>query len=338
MWFLTVALFYRLPLLLLLFLLYGCMSPFCRNTPHKKRLATLLCRLCLWATPTQGIQALRFGRLLGDISRMLGAHKHTITTNLNIAFAHTHSATERTQLVHKTYRFIGACLVDWLAFRRINAQQLRALIAFEADAECTQFIQDASQQGCILLGVHSANLYCTYIIDDMLRAQLHKCVYAFAREQPPLGEALKDIMLDKIALQIVMKQHNKAARLIKTIKQGQVVYLTPDVDVAGAEVFHPFFSEHASVAPGIYRFAQRQQCPVYMCACYLDTDNLYKVRLQKVHYDINASDTQVRQQIVGGYFAAIEQLVREHPEQYQWMHKRWRTRPAGDERTLYKQQ
>ena len=40
--------------------------------------------------------------------------------------------------------------------------------------------------------------------------------------------------------------------------------------------------------------------------------------------------------IVGqSYMDAIERTVRDHPGQYFWMHRRWRTRPPGDNRSFY---
>ncbi|MDQ7056350.1 MAG: hypothetical protein Q9M89_07825 [Persephonella sp.] len=39
--------------------------------------------------------------------------------------------------------------------------------------------------------------------------------------------------------------------------------------------------------------------------------------------------------MVQAYTEEVEKAVRKHPEQYFWVHKRWKTRPEGEPENLY---
>lgn len=331
----TTCLF-RLPAIATVVLTYHLL---CRSEKNQLACAPIVCKIIVWLLPTNRIMALRFGHLIGDISYYLGINRHVILDNLAIIFGNTHAEIARTQLMRQAYRFAGALMVESFIIDRMNINEIRQLICFDESADCAGFLHDAQKHGCILLGVHNTNPYFTFIIDDLLRANNAPYCYALGHQQKPLAEAAKALLIGKTSLKEIPRGRSGLKVLLKAIKAKHTISLIADVDYTKSTYFYPLFGEQASVASGVYYFAQKSRHPVYFCACHQAPDLSYKVHLQKINYDITADNAVVQERVTSQYFVCIEQLVKKYPEQYQGLFmRRFRTRPAGDERRFYKKQ
>jgi len=105
-----------------------------------------------------------------------------------------------------------------------------------------------------------------------------------------------------------------------------VLYLLPDMDF-GAEgtVFVPFYGVQASTVPSIHRFARLARAKVISVVPRL-TPQGYDVEVLPAWPDFPtqdmAADTWRGNQL-------LETLIKRSPEQYFWVHKRFKTRPPG---------
>lgn len=116
--------------------------------------------------------------------------------------------------------------------------------------------------------------------------------------------------------------------VVQALKRNEVVWYAPDID-AGTKrsVFAPFFNVPAASLTATARLARLTGAPVVPC--------FYFRRADQSGYDIHVG------QALTGYPSGdavadatrinqlIEQAVRQHPEQYLWQHRRFKTRPAG---------
>ncbi|MBI1337924.1 MAG: hypothetical protein GC164_13320 [Phycisphaera sp.] len=97
-------------------------------------------------------------------------------------------------------------------------------------------------------------------------------------------------------------------------------------------LFVPFFGRMASAYKSIGLLAIRMNVPV-VCGCAVRMSEGYEYRVD-VDDVIEPADWQGLADplfyVTARYMRSIERMVRKHPEQYVWMHRRWRSRPTWE--------
>jgi KDO2-lipid IV(A) lauroyltransferase len=115
--------------------------------------------------------------------------------------------------------------------------------------------------------------------------------------------------------------------IVRALREGKMLYLLPDMDLGPHEsVFVPFFGVPAATVPSLSRFAKLGGARVVPVVTRL-TPQGYEVSVHPAWVDYPSSDavadTALMNQRLQGYIDAM-------PEQYYWVHKRFKTRPPGE--------
>jgi len=115
--------------------------------------------------------------------------------------------------------------------------------------------------------------------------------------------------------------------LVAALRRGEVMYLLPDMNFGPEEsIFVPFYGIQAATVPSLSRFAKLGRAKVVPVVTRL-TRAGYEVRVlpawQGFPTDDVAADTALMNQRLQAFIDAM-------PDQYYWVHKRFKTRPAGE--------
>ncbi|HSI55488.1 MAG TPA: lipid A biosynthesis acyltransferase [Ramlibacter sp.] len=115
--------------------------------------------------------------------------------------------------------------------------------------------------------------------------------------------------------------------LVASLRRGELLYLLPDMNFGPEEsVFVPFYGVQAATVPSLSRFARLGRAQVVPMVTRL-TPQGYEVRLLPAWPDFPTddatADTALMNQRLQGYIDTM-------PEQYYWVHKRFKTRPEGE--------
>jgi len=129
-------------------------------------------------------------------------------------------------------------------------------------------------------------------------------------------------------------EKNKSARMIfKVLNDGGTVGILFDHNTSLEEgVFVDFFGVPASTTSGLARIALRTGAAVVPGFLFWDTaQKVYRLRFEPA-VELARSDNEeadVREN-TARFTRVIEDYIRAHPDQWLWVHKRWKTRPAGE--------
>ena len=132
----------------------------------------------------------------------------------------------------------------------------------------------------------------------------------------------------------VIHKDDFARGLIASMRAGETVGILMDTNMTPPQgVFVPFFGVPACTASGMARIAEKTGAAV------LPGFLLWEQREQKyvLHFgeELEIVHTEDAEQDVltntATFTAAIERYIRQYPDQWLWMHRRWKTRPAGEE-------
>ena len=119
-------------------------------------------------------------------------------------------------------------------------------------------------------------------------------------------------------------------QLIKNLKQKHVVWYAPDQDYgAKHSIFAPFFGVPAASVLGTMRITKMSNAMVIPLSHYRDEHNCYHIILGEPLENFPSGDDLVDATRVN---RIIEMAIRKQPDQYLWVHRRFKTRPSGEPR------
>jgi KDO2-lipid IV(A) lauroyltransferase len=120
---------------------------------------------------------------------------------------------------------------------------------------------------------------------------------------------------------------------IRLLRSGGVLWYAPDQDFGPRQsVFAPFFGIQTATLAATSRLIEMTGCRVVLMFPAFDSESgKYRVQLFPALEDFPSGDS-VRD--LSRLNALMEEHIRQAPEQYWWIHRRFKTRPAG-ERPFY---
>ncbi len=162
-------------------------------------------------------------------------------------------------------------------------------------------------------------------------------IYALAYRQE--NEIAYKIMRDiRTGYGINVIHHNESLKKIIKIlnKRKPVGFFVDQNTMRKRGVFVDFFGKQAITVDFAARLAVKFKKPVLFIYCYMDyKDKNYYCEIEEVHYKEGNSVSETELNLVQAYTKKVEEAVRKHPDQYLWVHKRWRTRPTEKEPSPY---
>jgi Kdo2-lipid IVA lauroyltransferase/acyltransferase len=115
--------------------------------------------------------------------------------------------------------------------------------------------------------------------------------------------------------------------IASSLKEGAPLYLLPDMDFGDKDsVFVPFFGTATATVPSLHRFAKLGRAQVVSVFTRMTAQG-YEVQLSAPWVDFPSGDMLADTQRMN---QALEAMIAQCPAQYYWVHKRFKTRPAGE--------
>lgn len=148
---------------------------------------------------------------------------------------------------------------------------------------------------------------------------------------------LVDGVRERFGQKILAKKGALRAAL-RALKAGTPVGMLLDQNAGRQGVFVPLFGRAASTLPTAAQMALRSGAKIVCSSAWRDeAAGVHRLRLGKVIEPgkwRGPRDERYKEEvrrITAEYTGEIENAVREHPEQWLWLHRRWKTRPPEEE-------
>ena len=262
------------------------------------------------------------GKAVGALGYYLaGSRRRIAEVNIAKCFP-TLDAEQRQRLVRSNFSHTGMGVVEmalpWLNPRRDLSAHYRV--------EGLEHLHQAHDQGrgIVLVGAH----YTTIDVTSQFLSTLGFVDVMYRRNKNPVWEWLQTHgrrhHFDGVVERSDMRQ------TIKRLKAGRAIWYAADQDYGRKHsVFAPFFGISTATITASSRLAQRNQSPVLMLHQTRDLENrTWTLRFSPVlegfaQGDEVADATRLNQ--------LLEDSLREVPDQYLWVHRRFKTRPIGED-------
>jgi Kdo2-lipid IVA lauroyltransferase/acyltransferase len=156
--------------------------------------------------------------------------------------------------------------------------------------------------------------------------QLRSICSIYAKQKNPVVDAWIFQGRQRFGGMRLFARREGVREITQAVAQGQVLYLLPDMDFGsqGAE-FVPFMGVQAATLTSLSRFSRLSRACVITIFNRM-TDQGYDIDISTPWSDFPSQDAAADSHRMN---QTLEALVRSAPEQYYWVHKRFKTRPAG---------
>lgn len=123
--------------------------------------------------------------------------------------------------------------------------------------------------------------------------------------------------------------HRKDTRqLIRNLRKGHIVWYAPDQDYShNQNVFVPFFGVQAATIVATSRIAKLSGCAVIPFFCFREPHGRYRIEIQPALDNFPTDDDEADATRIN---QILEAAIRQAPDQYLWVHRRFKTRPEGE--------
>ncbi len=246
--------------------------------------------------------------------------------NLELAFPEK-TAAERERILKGVYRSLGRLLAEIPKFPDYKLETVEAIAVYDG-LENYLAARDRGK-GVLFMTAHLGGWEIGSFVHSMHGHWLNIVV-----------RGLDNPMLDRWVRNLRTlhgnKTHDKdeyARGLIGAMKRGETVGALMDTNMTPPQgVFVDYFGVPACTAGGIAKVAMRTGAAVLPAFTIWDEKlGKYRIRFEPAIATVctgdDAADTVSNTQ---NYTAAIERAVRENPDQWLWVHRRWKTRPEGE--------
>ena len=265
------------------------------------------------------------GEVVGELLyRFARARRHIVDVNLALCFPELDAAARR-RLARAHFRAVGRSMLErgllWWASR----QRLQRLVRLEG-AERVRAMLDAGRP-VIMLAPHFVGL-------DMGGSRVamdFDSVSIYARQKNRVFNRWLFHGRSRFGDQRLLSRQDGARSTVKAMKAGRPFYYLPDMDYGRKDaVFVPFFGVPAATITGLSRLARLAGAAVVPCVTrMLPGRRGYVVAFGEPWEDFPTADAEADTAQMNRW---IESVVRTMPEQYYWVHRRFKTRPRGEAR------
>jgi KDO2-lipid IV(A) lauroyltransferase len=106
---------------------------------------------------------------------------------------------------------------------------------------------------------------------------------------------------------------------------GVVVFVMDQYAPPSIGIPATFFSKEAGTGFGLALFASKKQLPVLPVYAYRDDDGMHHIVIgEEIPLESRESRQETLAHMTERYNRALEKIIRRHPDQWMWLHRRWK--------------
>jgi Kdo2-lipid IVA lauroyltransferase/acyltransferase len=267
---------------------------------------------------------LRLGDRMGALFyKVLSRRRQIALNNLTVAFGDEKGPQEREAIARKSFRNLGRHFFEAIYLIRYDKDKLASYVDFEN----VQIYHDAVAQGrgVVFLTGH-------FGIWELLAVSSGYFLKPFSVVTKPLDFTPAEKLVRKLreisGNQCVTKEKSMR-RLIELLREGGILAVLLDQNIDWKDgVFVPFFNKRACTNKGLALLVRKTQVPVVPVFIVDQGQAQYRIVFSPPLPWLSFGDkTKEIEENTAQYNRAIEDMARKYPEQYFWVHQRWKTRP-----------
>ena len=285
--------------------------------------------LSLTVRPLSARQIYRIGRILGSLAYFISKRRIQIArTNLDIAFGDSKSPQEKNRIIRKTFMQITVSALQCLWLQHDSEKRVNQL--FPEKPKNLHILTECLKQkrGAFILMAHYGNWEAMAMYNGYLGV-MH--LYSIVRP-------LDNPYLEKSTCAFRTRSGNgiffrddSPLKMVRALKNNSCVAVMMDQNTAVGGVFVDYFGKKAATPRSVALLSYKMDTPILPIFVHPGDDGTYTIEIQP---ELKLEKTGNKEEDVLSWTQecqkAIESVVRKHPENWMWVHRRWKTRPPEE--------
>lgn len=258
--------------------------------------------------------------------RVLKKERGKTLHNLSLVFADRKTPEEIEDIARRVFVHLSKNLIDWILLDRMTEAQLKGLIDIEGREKIERVL--ARGKGVIVLTAHIGNW-------EFLAAY----VALFIRPGGVVGRKVYIEEYDRLLVEMRRKKRvetiystDSPKRILKILRDNCVIGILPDQDVKYINgVFVDFLGRPAYTPTGPAAISLASGADIVPAFLIRQADDRYRIYAED---PIELSRTEDKKKDLYEntvkWSKVCERYILRYPEQWVWMHKRWKTKTPGN--------
>jgi len=270
---------------------------------------------------------LRLMRALGLVLYyLMPGRRRVAMTNLDIAFGADVSASRKTRIARESFQNSMALLFDFLKVPQLSPQEREAIITIEGEPRLKEAL--GMGRGVLAVSAHYGNFLLLLCALGLKGYPLHVVTRHFRSERL---EGVYTAILARFRVLTFPRKH-EAANILKALKNGAIVGYVLDQNMRTENgIFVDFFGRSASTIKGLATLAGRYGSPILPVHIVSTPDGRHHIHIGQAMLPESPREMKEREhELTQHYTTVIEGWIRHYPEQWFWVHRRFKTRPQGE--------
>ena len=265
------------------------------------------------------------GARLGAMLGALGVRRRVARANLALAFPDREEAW-RESVLTEHYRELGRVAAEYTQMpRMLRAPREQVIARWEGERNALEAA--ALGRGVIFLTGHLCNFE--------LNAAVLGETFPMALLVKPLSNPGAEAWISDVrrACGFELLPIGAGVRgAVRRLRAGGALAMLADQDARRDGVFVPFFGRLASTPTGPAWLSLATGAPIVFGICSRAADGRHELRiLPPLLPDGDAHDPEAVRDLTARHTALLEAAVRERPQDWFWLHKRWKSKPPPHE-------
>lgn len=261
------------------------------------------------------------GRLLGGLAFHLGIRKRIARANLAAAFPEL-SQVERERILRACYRHFGITFLELLRLPRWSAAKILSRVEI-ANPDAFRDAMGVGRGGVLVSG-HIGNWE---VVGGAIAALGYPMWITVKTQRNPWIDAFVTSARESTGMRVLRVEAGFRAMLRK-LRENQFLTFLQDQDAGRRGTFVRFFGQPASTAIGPVRFARLAGCAIISGYAIRQNDGSFYLHMPPLRFvDPERPAEEAERETLALLVQDLEVVVRQYPEQWFWMHRRWKTVP-----------
>jgi Kdo2-lipid IVA lauroyltransferase/acyltransferase len=273
--------------------------------------------------------AAKVGAVVGGMIGQLDPSNRRIgMRNLEIAFP-DRDAAERRRILIDAYRNYGRMAAEWVHFFEFNRDNIERYVTYEAREHWDEAKRISAGRGILILTGHFGNF-------ELL--SLAHAIYGTptAIVQRPNRNPVIDAAVTARRVRfgnLPVPRKGAGREIIRCLRDDWMVAIPLDLDTRRG-VFVDFFSLPAATNEALARIAMASHAPVLPAFMVREgTTTRHRIRFLPIIELERSSNREESVRVNTQRFTdRIAEMIRQRPDHWNWIHRRWKTRPPGQAR------
>lgn len=245
--------------------------------------------------------------------------------SLSIAFEQEKDKSEIAAIAQACFAVMAKGMVE-LIYLIEHPELIKPRVKIEGRENLNRAFQEG--KGVIGVSAHFGNfpLLLLRIIQEGIKTS---AIIRFARDEKI--ERYFQAKREELGLNTIYSTPRKTCvdNSIKVLRNNEFLFIPIDQNFGSGGVFVEFFGRQAATATGPVIFAQRTGAPILPMFIVREKDNSHRIIIEPaLHIEEKENNEATIQHNISRITRIIESYIRTYPQEWGWIHRRWKSRPV----------